>query len=81
MVLKQNEVNEAVATAMGWAGILRRHANEADKAGSSDAPEYWVTDKVGWDTLRDQLNEAADVLDSMASLVCTIHAVLKDPNL
>lgn len=74
MAVTQHEVNGAVSTAMGWAGILRRHADEANKAASSDTPDKWITDKAGWDTLRDQLNEAALVMEGMASLVTTIRA-------
>lgn len=75
MMVTQDEVNGAVSAAMGWAGILRRHADEVDKAASSDVPEKWITDKRGWDTLRDQLNEAAGVMEGMASLVTTLRAM------
>lgn len=74
MTVTHDEIQSAIGAAVGWAGILRRHADEANIAATSDAPDKWVTDKAGWETLRDQLNEAAGVLDGMASLVATIRA-------
>ena len=57
---------EIIRVTKGWAGILRRHAREANKAAKSETPDKWVTDKEGWETLRDQLREAAKLLEWFA---------------
>lgn len=57
---------EIIRVTRGWAGILHYHANEANKAATSDKPDAWVTDKAGWETLRDQLREAAKLLNWFA---------------
>lgn len=74
MAVTHDEIQGAIGDAIGWSGILRRHADEAQKAADSDKPDAWVTDKAGWETLSKQLNEAADVLVGMSSLVATIRA-------
>lgn len=74
MAITHEEIQDAISAAVGWAGILRRHADEAQKAADSETPNEWTTDKAGWETLSKQLNEAADVLVGMGNLVATIRA-------
>jgi uncharacterized protein (DUF58 family) len=64
----ENAKNAMEAAAV-FARILRRHADEADKAASSDQPQKWVTGHRGWVTLRDQLREAAGVLEGITFLL------------
>lgn len=60
---------KALRASIGYAVILRRHSAEADRAASSEIPDKWVADKLGWETLRDQLRDAAIALEGMAFLL------------
>lgn len=67
--MADDDGERAMTAAVGYATILRHHAAEADKAASSDQPQKWVTGHRGWVVLRDQLREAAAVLEGCAFMV------------
>lgn len=76
MTTEIENAKNAIEAAAVFARVLRRHADEADKAASSDEPQRWVTGHRGWVTLRDQLREAATVLEGVTFLLPTID---RDP--
>lgn len=67
--LNAETVADPVTISNLFATILRRHADEADKAVVDKDPEKWITDREGWKTLRDQLREAAAVLNRLGDIL------------